>query len=130
MDWLDKKIITRLLGNCRESYRKIAREFNVSCPTIKSRVDRLRQWGVIQRFTAELSQETLGVDWVMVDLRTDDNGGKTELLQQIEANNCIGEVLMLGGGQYYVFAEVCPSERKELLSCLGKLNSVKSYHIS
>lgn len=130
MDWLDKKIITRLLGNCRESYRKIAREFNVSCPTIKSRVDRLRQWGVIQRFTAELSQETLGVDWVMVDLRTDDNGGKTELLQQFEANNCIGEVLMLGGGQYYVFAEVCPSERRELISCLGKLNSVKSYHIS
>ncbi len=126
MDWLDKKIITRLMGNSRESFRSIAREFDVTCPTIKKRVDRLRQWGVIQRFSAELSQETLGVDWVLAELRTKTNNNKAELLQQFAEHNCIGEVLMLGGGRYFVFAEVCPSERKELVSCINELDDVQS----
>lgn len=130
MDWLDKKIVTRLLGNCRESYRSIAREFDVTCPTIKKRVDRLRQWGVIQRFSAELSQEALGVDWVLADLRTSTNNGRAKILQQFADNECVGEVFMLGGGRYYVFAEVCPSERKELLSCIRQLDDVKSVDIS
>ncbi|MFW9849145.1 MAG: winged helix-turn-helix transcriptional regulator, partial [Candidatus Thorarchaeota archaeon] len=94
--------------------------------TIKKRVDRLRQWGVIQRFSAELSQETLGVDWVLAELRTKTNNNKVELLQQFAEHNCIGEVLMLGGGRYFVFAEVCPSERKELVSCINELDDVQS----
>ncbi|MHA2425556.1 MAG: AsnC family transcriptional regulator [Candidatus Thorarchaeota archaeon] len=130
MDWLDKKIIARLLGNSRESFRSIAREFEVTCPTIMKRVDRLRHWGVIQRFTAELSQEALGVDWVLAELRTKDKNGKTELLQKFAENKCIGEVLMLGGGRYFVFAEVCPSERKELISCINSLGNIHSIEVS
>ncbi|MHA1908030.1 MAG: AsnC family transcriptional regulator [Candidatus Thorarchaeota archaeon] len=130
MDWLDKRIIARLLGNSRESYRSLAREFDVTCPTIKKRVDRLRHWGVIQRFSAELSQEALGVDWVLAELRTKTNNSKAELLQQFAANNCIGEVLMLGSGRYYVFAEVCPSERNALVSCINELDNVQSVEIS
>ena len=37
---------------------------------------------------------------------------------------------MLGGGQYYVFAEVCPSERTELISCINKIDNIESYNIS
>ena len=130
MDLIDKKIITRLLGNSRESYRSIARDFEVTCPTIKNRVDRLRQWGVIQRFSAELSQEALGLDWVLVKLDTGLNQSKAHLLHQFAENKCVGEVMMLGSGHYYVFAEVCPSERKELISCINTLDNVESFHIS
>ena len=84
MDLLDKMVITRLLGNCRESFRSIARDFDVTCPTIKNRVDRLRQWGVIQRFSAELSQEALGLDWVLVELSTGLDQSKSDLLHQFE----------------------------------------------
>ncbi|MHA1908028.1 MAG: AsnC family transcriptional regulator [Candidatus Thorarchaeota archaeon] len=130
MDWLDKKIITRLLGNSRESFRSLAREFDVTCPTIKKRVDRLRQWGVIQRYSAELSQETLGVDWILAELQTSSNNGKAKLLQQFSENECVGEVLTLGSGRYFVFAEVCPSEREEFLSCIRQLDDVESVEIS
>lgn len=130
MDLIDKKIITRLLGNSRESYRSIARDFDVTCPTIKNRVDRLRQWGVIQQFSAELSQEALGLDWVLVELQTGLNQSKTDLLQQFSENKCIGEVMMLGSGKYYIFAEVCPSERNELSTCINKLDNVESFSIS
>ncbi len=122
MDPIDKKIITRLLVNSRESFRSIGREFDVSCPTIKNRVDRLRQWGVIQQFSAELSQEALGLDWVLIELTASQKQSKADILQQLAENKCIGEVLMLGSGKYNVFAEVCPSERGELISCINRLD--------
>ncbi len=130
MDWLDKRIITRLMGNCRESYRNIARKYSVSCPTIIARTDRLRQYGVIQRFSAELSHKMLGVEWVLADLQTSDEVGKTELLQQFEANACVGEVLMLEGGRCLVLAELHPSEKEQFLHCIKNLNAVERVEVS
>lgn len=130
MDWLDKRIITRLMGNCRESYRNIARTYNVSCPTIIARTDRLRQYGVIQRFSAELSHKMLGVEWVLVDLQTSDEVGKTELLQQFEANECVGEVLMLEGGRCLVLAELHPSEKQQFLHCIRSIDAIERVEVS
>jgi len=129
MDWLDKRISTRLLGNCRESFRNIAREFQVTCPTIIARANRLRQWGVIQRYTAELSHEMLGVEWILAELKTNGFGSQSDLFQQFAANECIGEVMMLGDGQYLVFAEIAPEERSGFESCIGKLDGIQSLDI-
>ena len=129
MDWLDKRIITRLLGNCRESFRNIAREFQVTCPTIIARANRLRQWGVIQRYTAELSQEMLGVEWVLAELKTNGSESQSDLFQQFAANECIGEVMMLGEGQYLIFAEISPEDRSSFESCIRKMDGINSLDI-
>ncbi len=50
IDSSDRKVIARLFEHCPESHRSIARDFDVTCPTIRNRVDGLRQWGVIQHF--------------------------------------------------------------------------------
>ncbi|MFW9919868.1 MAG: AsnC family transcriptional regulator [Candidatus Thorarchaeota archaeon] len=129
MDWLDKRIITRLLGNCRESFRNIAREFRVTCPTIIARANRLRQWGVIQRYIAELSQEMMGVEWYLAELKTDGTESQMDLFQQFEANECIGEVMMLGKGRYLILAEIAPSERSGFESCISKLDGIESFEV-
>jgi len=114
-----------LLGSCRLSYHSLGRELGVTCPTIKSRVDRLRQMGVIQRFSVELSQEALGLQWVMSELRTNMREKKEALLKSFEAHECTMEVLMLGGGRYLVFAEVLPEENNDYSRCLKELNDVE-----
>jgi DNA-binding Lrp family transcriptional regulator len=116
--------------NCRESYHSIARVFNVTCPTVTYRVNQLRQAGIIQQFVAELSQETLGIDWVLAELQVRKEVSKTQLLNFFTSNTCIGDVFMLGRGRYLVLAEVFPQEKLEFISCLKKFDGIEHIEFS
>ncbi len=118
------------MDNCRESYHSIARAFGVTCPTIIQRVNRLRHLGVIQRFVAEVSQETLGVEWVMAEVQFSQAMSKSRLLELFASNGCIGEVLMLGKGRYLILAELYPEERAEFISCIKSIEEVEYIEIS
>ncbi|MFW9909631.1 MAG: Lrp/AsnC family transcriptional regulator [Candidatus Thorarchaeota archaeon] len=130
MDLLDKKIITSLLGCSRQSYRKMANQMGVTFPTIKNRVDRLRQWGVIQRFSAEISHETLGVDWVMADIRTNGEERKSEILQKLANHECICEVFSLGAKDYIAFAEAEQCEINDFEIFLREIQGVEEVEVS
>ena len=59
LDETDLVILQRLLDDARRSYRGIADEVDLSPPTVSNRVDRLRQLGVIRRFTLQLDRTML-----------------------------------------------------------------------
>ncbi len=61
LDNLDIKILTHLQDNGRKSYQEIARSCLTSVPTIKSRVDRLLELGVISKFTIDIDNSKLGI---------------------------------------------------------------------
>lgn len=60
IDILDMKIIKSLQENARKTYRQIAKETGVSEATVKNRINKLIQEGVIQRFTIVLDYYKLG----------------------------------------------------------------------
>ncbi len=61
LDNLDIKILTHLQNNSRKSFQEIARSCLTSVPTIKSRVDRLLELGVIRKFTIDIDDSKLGI---------------------------------------------------------------------
>ncbi len=61
LDNLDIKILTHLQSNSRESYQEIAKSCITSVPTIKSRVDRLLELGIIRKFTIDIDNSKLGI---------------------------------------------------------------------
>ena len=61
LDNLDIKILTHLLDNSRKSFQEIAKHCLTSVPTVKSRVDRLVELGVIRKFTIDLDNSKLGI---------------------------------------------------------------------
>ncbi|NJD77712.1 MAG: AsnC family transcriptional regulator [Candidatus Methanoperedens sp.] len=61
LDNLDVKILTHLQSDSRKSFQEIARNCLTSVPTIKSRVDRLTELGVIRKFTLDIDYSKLGV---------------------------------------------------------------------
>ena len=133
MDQLDKNIIAQLMGCSRKSYRSIADSLGVSCPTVKKRVERLRIGGIIQRFSVEMSQETLGTRWVAAEIDTNGSEDKGTLLKKFDEHECIREVLSFGQGQYMLFAEVTPEEKsgcKEYLDSLGDLVSSQVAYVN
>jgi DNA-binding Lrp family transcriptional regulator len=62
MDETDVKILTKLLGDARLSYRKIAQEIGVSPPTVLTRVEKLERENIIKFYSAVLDHEKLGYD--------------------------------------------------------------------
>ncbi len=60
MDALDRKILSLLIEDGRRTYDDIARRVGLSAPSVKRRVDRLRQRGALRGFTAVVDQGALG----------------------------------------------------------------------
>ena len=61
LDNLDVKILTQLQGDSRKSFQEIAKHCLTSVPTVKSRVDRLLELGIIRKFTIDIDNSKLGV---------------------------------------------------------------------
>ncbi len=72
LDETDLDILRLLVDDARRPYREIAEEVGLSAPAVSDRVSRLREQGVIRRFTADLDRQQLreGVP-VLVRLRVD-----------------------------------------------------------
>ncbi|MDD5472653.1 MAG: winged helix-turn-helix transcriptional regulator [Candidatus Methanoperedens sp.] len=61
LDNLDVKILAHLQSNSRKSFQEIAKSCLTSVPTVKSRVDRLLELGVINKFTIDIDNSKLGI---------------------------------------------------------------------
>ena len=57
LDKNDKKIIEMLLEDARRPYREIAEEIGLSESTVRKRVVRLQEGGVIEKFTIKICRE-------------------------------------------------------------------------
>lgn len=62
IDALDRKILTLLLEDGRRTYDDVGRRVALSAPSVKRRVDRLRERGALQGFTAVVDHGALGWD--------------------------------------------------------------------
>lgn len=60
IDDLDRQIVAELVRDGRQSYRALGDRVGLSAPAVKRRVDRLRDAGVIQRFTVTVDPRVLG----------------------------------------------------------------------
>ena len=60
MDYLDIKILGRLLNNCRESARQIAIGTGKTSVTINSKIQRMREEGVIEKFAVRVEPSMFG----------------------------------------------------------------------
>ncbi len=66
LDETDRRILAELAENSRRSSREIARRLGLSVGTVANRIARLKELGIIRRFTVELDTEKLGYDITVV----------------------------------------------------------------
>jgi Lrp/AsnC family transcriptional regulator, leucine-responsive regulatory protein len=60
MDALDRKILSLLVEDGRRTYDDIARRVSLSAPSVKRRIDRLREQGALEGFTAVVDHGAIG----------------------------------------------------------------------
>lgn len=62
IDQIDKKIINMLLNNARTSYSDMAKEVDLSSPSVIERVKKLENLGIIKSYTANINYKAIGYD--------------------------------------------------------------------
>mgnify|MGYP002763444559 CR=1 FL=1 len=71
MDGKDEKILSILEEDGRASYTEIAEKIDVSEGTVRNRVEKLKQDGVIERFTVDVNDSTQIQSFVSINVSTD-----------------------------------------------------------
>lgn len=59
LDDIDRTILRLLVEDARRPYSEIADAVDLSPPAVSDRVQRLREWGVIRRFTTDIDRSRL-----------------------------------------------------------------------
>ena len=62
MDALDREILALLVEDGRRTYDDIAGRVRLTAPSVKRRVDRMRELGTLQGFTAVVDHAAMGAD--------------------------------------------------------------------
>ena len=62
--------------------------------------------GVIESFTVDISQETLGVGWAYAEIRTDQSEDREDLIQDICDHGSTNETFAVGSENYIAMAEL------------------------
>jgi Lrp/AsnC family transcriptional regulator for asnA, asnC and gidA len=118
LDQLDLRIIRSLNKDARKPFKTIAKELDVSDATIRKRIKRMQEDGVIKQFIVLLDYRIMGrVVKAFIGLKIN----PTKIQSVVEKLECLADVHVLyrTTGTMDLFLEVIFSDLDELNSFLG-----------
>ena len=121
---MDRKILEMLQDNARTAFRKIAEEAGVSEATIFIRVRKLREKGVIRRFTALVSPELLGKGLTAFVLVNADPKRLQMVLDALSGMDDVYEVYDVTG-TYYTIAKIRIGNREKLAKIIDQIGLIE-----
>ncbi len=125
IDHLDDKIIEILKKDARRPFVEIANELEVSEGTIRSRVKKLFEEGVIQAFTIKTSSKNVKA---LVEVKIDVNVNTSEIADQIASFVGVSEVFEVTGEEDIVaIIDVTSSPQlNEIIEHIRRFENVES----
>jgi Lrp/AsnC family transcriptional regulator for asnA, asnC and gidA len=126
IDDLDRKILRFLQIDSRKPFLEIARELNVSGGTVHSRVNRLRQEGIIRGSKIVVDYEALGFSVLaFIGIKLAEAGSFKKIQDELESIPQIVEVHYTTGS-YSLFVKIAAQNINALYELLSdKLQSIK-----
>jgi Lrp/AsnC family transcriptional regulator for asnA, asnC and gidA len=127
IDDIDNKIIKILLNNSRISNTKIARLLNISEASVRKRIKKIMEIGIIKKFTVELNYNLLGYKRVFIGLNIDKDK-IFNILEKISKNKNINNIYLTGGDHDVLidFLYSKPEELDEYIKYLQSIEGIKS----
>jgi len=125
IDHLDERIIEILKKDSRRPFVEIADELNVSEGTIRSRVRKLFDEGVIQSFTIKTSSKNVKA---IIEVKIDVNVNTAEVAQSIAKFDGVSEVFEVTGEEDIVaIIDVTSSPQlNEIIERIRRFDNVQS----
>lgn len=129
LDETDVDILRLLMEDSRRSFRGIAEQVNRSPPTVSNRVERLRELGIIRRFTLELDRTLLsGADETLVIVEAYPRDAE-EVLSRLESEDGVEHVFRTVESRIVAKTTRSPSEIHALLRTALEGLEVRDYRV-
>jgi DNA-binding Lrp family transcriptional regulator len=130
LDSTDAVILELLLDDARRSFREIAEEVDLSPPTVSNRVDRLRDLGVIRRFTVDVDRTKFADEdecLVVIDTRL---AHAEDVFSQLQNVDEVEHVFYTVDSTVVVKAVLPPAELPSLLTDTLSDDQIEDYHVT
>ena len=125
IDHLDERIIEIMKKDSRRPFVEIADELKVSEGTIRSRVRKLFEEGIIQSFTIKTSSKNVKA---IIEVKIDDNVNTSEIASSIAKFDGVSEVFEVTGEEDIVaIIDVTSSPQlNEIIERIRRFDNVQS----
>ena len=123
IDSIDKTILNMLQENARTAFKRIAEKIGVSEATVFVRVRKLREKGIIKRFTALVSPELLGKNLTAFVLINTDPKRLEDVLTTLSQMDDVYEAYDVTG-TYYAIVKIRTENREKLAEIIDQILSL------
>ena len=129
LDQTDLEILQLLVADARRPYNEIADAVDLSPPTVSDRIDRLRELGVVRRFTVDVDRSLLseGVA-VLVDLHVEP-GRVSEVREGVERIDGVEHVFVTADGHVVFHARLQDGAVEPLLADGIDTDAIREYDV-
>ncbi|MGF1696327.1 Lrp/AsnC family transcriptional regulator [Vibrio lamellibrachiae] len=124
LDKLDRKILSNLLSNGRESIANLSRNIGLSRTAIAERINRLEKTGIIKGYTAQIRIENEGRNASSYLLISCEKGKKNEVINSLKEFPEVRATSIVGG-TYDIIALI---EAPDLQSIHHISNEIESFN--
>ena len=125
IDKLDKRILDIMKKDSRRPYVEIAEKLNVSEGTVRSRVHRMTEEGIIRGFTIKTSSKNVKA---LVEIKVDVNTDTEHIAKDLANYDGVTEVLEITGDQDIIAIVDVESSQSlnDLIDRVRKYSNVRS----
>ena len=125
IDKLDKRILDIMKKDSRRPYVEIAAQLNVSEGTVRSRVHRMTEEGIIRGFTIKTSSKNVKA---LVEIKVDVNTDTEHIAKDLANYDGVTEVLEITGDQDIIAIVDVESSQSlnDLIDQVRKYSNVRS----
>jgi len=123
LDEIDIKILRILQENSRTPLREISKEVGLAESTVYERIKKLKEKGVIKKFTVILDAEALGFNILAIVLIKARAGKYTHVAEELKKHSEIVEVYETTGG-YDMIAKIRTWDNESLNEFLDEIGEV------
>jgi DNA-binding Lrp family transcriptional regulator len=100
LDETDVTILQLLSRNARRSYTDIAEAVDMSGPAVANRIERLRNAGIIERFTVEIDRTQLGAG-AQIFVQVDPGASFDRLRSRLDESTAVEHVMVTADGELW-----------------------------
>lgn len=129
LDETDAKILELLIEDASRSYREIAEHVGLTAPTVSERVERMRDLGIVERFTVAVDQSMLATqDARLVEVQLAP-GEAESLASDLRGADVVEHVIRTESGRVLAHVHAGEPEVRRLFSDLLDGRDVLSYDV-
>lgn len=127
LDKTDIKILSILQNDARKSFREIAKELDISTPTISNKINTLENINVIKGYQSIIDTDSLGETTIILIIKCNPSNLK-DVANRLETDENTREVYILSNSKIFIkVTMINPVEINNYLSNLTNIEEIVDY---